>query len=106
MLPRFLEDRRAGVAPMFALLLVPMVGMVGAAIDYTMALKVRSQLLAAADSASIAAVARSSPALAAAGTMTQDGSIAAGATDARKIFDAQLSLPVKAMLSQVSATVT
>src|SRR5882724_8559543 len=105
-LQRFLKDRRGGVAPMFAILLVPLIGTVGAAIDYTMALKIRSQLLAAADSASVGSVAKSSPGLAAAATMSADGSIPAGATDATKIFNAQLSTQTSSMLSKVTATVT
>ena len=32
---RFLADQRAGVAPMFALAIVPIIGLVGAAVDYS-----------------------------------------------------------------------
>ena len=36
-LRRFLKDRRAGVAPMFALAIIPVIGLTGAAIDYSRA---------------------------------------------------------------------
>ena len=55
-----------------------------------MAAKIRTQLLAAADAASVGSVAKTSAALAAAATMSSDGPIPAGATDATKIFNAQL----------------
>jgi len=105
-LQRLLNDRRGGVAPMFALALIPLVGTVGAAIDYSMASKVRSQLLAAADSASVGSVSKSSAALAAAATMTADGPIAAGATDATNIFNAQISTQSGFTLKTLTATVT
>ena len=42
LLSRFLKDRRGGVAPMFALAIIPVIGFVGAAIDYSRANSVRS----------------------------------------------------------------
>src|SRR5262245_1263661 len=74
----------------FALALIPIVGAVGAAVDYSRANNYRTQLLAAADAASVGSVAKNSPAVAAAGTMSADGQIDVGITDARNIFNAQL----------------
>src|SRR5947208_509023 len=54
LLPRFLKDRRGGVAPMFALTLVPIVGFIGAAIDYSRANSIRTSMQAAADATSLA----------------------------------------------------
>ena len=48
----------------FALALVPITGAVGAAVDFSRANNIRSQLLAAADAASVGSVAKSSPAMA------------------------------------------
>jgi Flp pilus assembly protein TadG len=52
-LSRFLADRRAGVAPMFALGLVPIVGMVGAAVDYSRAGGARTAMQAALDATAL-----------------------------------------------------
>ena len=46
---RFSEDRRANVAIIFALALIPIVGCVGAGIDYGHAISVRTALQAALD---------------------------------------------------------
>src|SRR4051812_8622880 len=51
---RFLRDRRAGVAPMLALGLVPLVGAIGAAVDYSRANSVRTAMQAALDSTALA----------------------------------------------------
>ncbi len=52
----FGRDERGVVALMFGLSLVPMVGLVGAALDYNRASNVRGTLQAAADAAALAAV--------------------------------------------------
>jgi len=51
---QFLEDRRAATAITFALLLVPIMGATGLAIDYSMASNERSRLQNAADAAALA----------------------------------------------------
>jgi Flp pilus assembly protein TadG len=75
----------------FTLLLVPLMGAVGAAVDFSVANKARTELQAAADAGAVGSVAKSSPAMAAAQTMSEDGPIAAGVTDALNIFNAQLA---------------
>ena len=105
-LHRLIKDRRGGVTPMFALLLVPLIAAIGSAVDYSMAAKIRTQLIAAADAASVSSVAKSSAALAAAATMSSDGSIPAGVADATKIFNAQVTTQAGYSLSSVTATVT
>lgn len=51
---RFLQDRRGGVAPMFALAIVPVFGLVGAAVDYSRANSVRTGMQSAIDATSLA----------------------------------------------------
>ena len=51
---RFLLQSRGSVAPLLALALVPIVGLVGAAVDYSRASDVRTKLQAAMDSAVLA----------------------------------------------------
>ena len=51
LLARFFQDRRGGVAPLLALTMVPIVGIVGAGVDYSRASAARVGLQAALDSA-------------------------------------------------------
>jgi len=53
---RFVGDRRANVAVIFALVMVPTVFLLGMALDYTHAQRMKSNLDAATDSAAVAAV--------------------------------------------------
>lgn len=87
----FVRDRRGNIAVIFALSCVPLITVIGCAVDYARATQVRSKLQAAADAASVGSVAKASPAFIAAGTMTSDGSIAVGVTDARNIFNANVA---------------
>ena len=50
---RFLKDRKAGIAPILALGLVPLVGAVGAAADYSRASAVHTAMQAALDSTAL-----------------------------------------------------
>jgi Flp pilus assembly protein TadG len=88
---RFRRDQSGNVTLIFGLALIPVFGAVGAAVDYSNANKVRTALQAAADAATIGAVAKSSPAMLAAATMKKDGTIAAGVTDAKNIFTADMT---------------
>lgn len=54
LLSRFMQDRRGGVAPMFALAIIPLIGLVGAAIDYSRANSVRVGMQAAIDATALA----------------------------------------------------
>ena len=53
---RFARDRKANVAVIFAIMMVPTVYLLGMALDYTQAQRRQSQLNAAADAAAISAV--------------------------------------------------
>lgn len=50
---RFLRDREASVAPLLALLTIPLFGFVGAAVDYSNASSVRTSMQASLDSAAL-----------------------------------------------------
>ena len=58
----FLKDRRGNIAPIFALSLIPTVGMIGAAVDYSRASSLRTAMQAALDSSTLA-LANSAPGL-------------------------------------------
>jgi Flp pilus assembly protein TadG len=67
---RFLKDRRGGVAPMFAIAIVPVFGLVGAAVDYSRASSVRTGMQSAIDATALA-MAKLAPTLTAAQLQTQ-----------------------------------
>ena len=50
---RFVADQRGGVAPMFALAIVPIIGLVGAAVDYSRGNAARTAMLAALDATAL-----------------------------------------------------
>ncbi len=102
---QFGRDRRGNIAVIFALACVPLITTVGCAVDYSRATQIRAKLQAAADSASVGAVAKASPGFAAAGTMTSDGSIAVGVTDAKNIFNANVANLTGYTLNSVTPTV-
>jgi hypothetical protein len=105
MLQRFIQNSTGGVAPMFAIAAIPLIGAIGAAIDYSRAASVRTQLLAAADAASLASVRKGSAAMTAAAGMSNDGPIADGATEATKIFNAEITGAKGYTLSSITADV-
>jgi Flp pilus assembly protein TadG len=102
---RFVQDQRGNIAVIFTLACVPVITVVGCAVDYSRATQVRAKLQAAADAASVGAVAKVSPAFAAAGSMTSDGPIPAGVTDARNIFSANAANLTGYTLTSVTPTV-
>ncbi len=51
---RFCRDRRGGVAPMFAIAVIPVFGLVGAAVDYSRANSIRAGMQSAIDATSLA----------------------------------------------------
>jgi Flp pilus assembly protein TadG len=87
----FRSDQRGNVVMIFAIVSIPILTGVGCAIDYSMAVKMRTRLQAAADIASVAAVAKLSPGFVAATSMTGDGPVTVGVTDANNVFDSNVS---------------
>jgi Flp pilus assembly protein TadG len=77
---RFFADERGGVAPIFALAIVPIIGLAGAAVDYSRAAAARSAMYAALDATGLM-LSRD------AATMTP-GQVSAKATD---IFNSEFS---------------
>jgi Flp pilus assembly protein TadG len=90
LLNRFRRDKSGNIALMFAVASLPVMTAVGCAIDYSRATQMRSKLQAAIDAASVGSVAKNSPGFIAAGSMTGDGSIAAGVTDATNLFNGNM----------------
>jgi Putative Flp pilus-assembly TadE/G-like len=91
---------------LFMLALLPILSAIGCAIDYSRATQIKSKLQAAADAASVGSIAKTSPAFVAAGTMTTDGPIPAGKTDATNIFNGNMSGVTGYTLNSMTPTVT
>jgi Flp pilus assembly protein TadG len=91
LLHSFAKNSRGNVAVIFTLAMIPILIAVGCAIDYTMATKIRVKLQAAADAASVAALATKSPGYVVGAAMLTDGPIPVGVTDAIKVFYGNLS---------------
>jgi Flp pilus assembly protein TadG len=62
LLRSYLQDRSASVVPMFALAIIPVVGLVGAAVDYSRANSIRAGVQGALDATALA-MAKSAPTL-------------------------------------------
>jgi Flp pilus assembly protein TadG len=103
---RFRHDRSGNIAVIFTLALLPILSAIGCTLDYSRATQLRSKLQSAIDAASVGSVAKKSPAFIAAGTMTGDGAIPAGVTDARNIFDGNMSGAAGYTLNSVTPVVT
>ena len=91
LLNRFRGNKSGNIAVIFALASLPIMTAVGCAVDYSRANQLRSKVQAAVDAASVGSVAKSSPGFIAAGSMTSDGPIPAGVTDATNIFNANMT---------------
>src|SRR5438105_10114802 len=103
---RFRRDKRGNIVTLFALTLVPGLAVAGGAVDYRRADKIRTRLQLAADTASVGSVAKNSPAFAAAGSMTSDGPIPVGVTDATNIFNGNMVGQTGYTLNSLTVTVT
>jgi Flp pilus assembly protein TadG len=103
---RFGWNRRGNIAVTFALVCVPLVYVIGCAVDCTRVAELRSRLQAAANAASAGSVAKIAPGLRAAYVMTSDGPVAVGAADAANIFHASMFGVTGYALDSMVATVT
>jgi Flp pilus assembly protein TadG len=87
LLKRFKTDSSGNIAVIMAIAILPVTAAIGCAVDYTLASRMKSKLQSAADAASVAAITRNSAGYNAAVSMSQNGSIAAGVTDANIVFN-------------------
>jgi Flp pilus assembly protein TadG len=86
LLARFGGDKRANIAVIFGISVIPILTAVGCAIDYSTATRLRAKLQSAADAASIASISQNSAGYKAAALMTSDGAVPAGVAEANNIF--------------------
>jgi Flp pilus assembly protein TadG len=93
LLRHFRSDKRGNVAVIFIFALLPILTAIGAVTDYSMASRMRAKMQSAADAAAVASISKNSAGYIAASTMTSNGSIAAGVTDANNLFCGNLNVP-------------
>ncbi|TCR90082.1 pilus assembly protein TadG-related protein [Rhizobium sp. BK376] len=105
-LKRLLKSRGGNFGVITALLIVPIAVCAGLAVDFTNAYEVKTQLMDAADAAALGAISDSSPALAQAQQMTQDGEITVGNQDGLALFLSQRNFELKQLPLNVSVKVT
>ena len=98
--------KAGNVAITFGLAVVPVIGMAGAAVDYSRASRIKAILMAAADAASVGSIARSSIGYATAAAMPADGPVPLGQVNAINIFNGAINGKTGFTLASLSATVT
>lgn len=101
-LSQFGNNSKANVAITFAIASIPILTAIGCAVDYSLAARMQSKMQAASDAASVGSISQSAPGYAAAGTMTGDGSVDSGVTDAKNIFMSNLCGPIAGGCADVS----
>jgi hypothetical protein len=83
---RLRDDRSANFATMAGILMVPLFGCIGLAVDYTQASSIRSQLQNAADVAALGSIGENSPGMQEANAMAGDGPVRSAREDALNLF--------------------
>lgn len=94
---RFWKDRGGNFGIMTALVMVPLIGIAGVALDFSRALNVKAQLAGAADAAAVGAIAEKSKAVAQALAIPGNGTVALDAAEARTIFFGQMSVEIASL---------
>ena len=105
MLWDLIKDKTGNFSITTALVLVPLLGVAGLAVDFSNAMMARSSLQNAADAAAIGAIAEKSAGVASSFGMG-DGSVAVSKADALKIFKGQISTTSGFELISADATIT
>ncbi|WP_137137029.1 pilus assembly protein TadG-related protein [Rhizobium sp. FKY42] len=101
----FRTNRDGNFGVLTALMLVPLIGIAGLAVDLGMAVDERSALMNAADAAAVGALSEKSATVAQAMNMSANGEIQLGNDDARRLFLAQLPQSLRDRLSNVAVSI-
>ncbi|CAN7446310.1 pilus assembly protein [Pararhizobium sp. LjRoot255] len=89
-LKKLLADRSGNFALMGAIVIVPILGCAGMAIDFARAMELKAQLQNAADAAIVGSIAEKSAGVAQAINMPQDGPVPLSEEEAEALFEAQM----------------
>jgi hypothetical protein len=101
----FFKNTSGNFGILAALMLVPVIGAAGLALDYSNALTVKTRIQGAADAAALAAVAESSIGVKQAMAMSGDGEVPFAADEAIRFFKAQNEGDTDFKLDEVSAKI-
>lgn len=99
------RDSAGNFGVLTALILVPLIGVAGLAVDVGIAVDERQALMNAADSAALGALSEKSTSVAQALAMSSDGEILLGNKDGERLFLAQLPQGMKDRLKTVSVSI-
>lgn len=101
---KIVKDRHGNIGLMAAILMAPLVGSAGLAVDVGRAMQVKNDLMVAADSAALAALSERSVGVIAASASTQDGRIILSEIEATVLFrqNAKLSPDVKVTSAEIT----
>lgn len=102
----FLQDRRGNFGVMTAILMVPLLGAAGIAVDYSNESELHTELMEAADAAALGAIAPNTVGYKAIQAMAGDGEITVAEADANDMFMAQRSSGLSQTLSDLPVNVT
>lgn len=105
MIARLYRDRSGNFGIMTALLLVPLIGAAGLAVDFSNALAVKTDLQDAADAAALGAIAASSAGVKTALMMSGDGEVTLSEQDAMALFSEKSAENDRYKLVSAKATV-
>ena len=90
-LTAFRSSERGNVAIIFGFCMIPMIGLVGAGVDYSRAARIQTILQAAADAAALGSIAQASPGYTYALSMPSNGPVPIAQTQAVNIFDGEIA---------------
>src|SRR5580704_7127214 len=85
----FRSAKSGNVALIFAFTMIPMIGLVGAGVDYSRAARIKTIMQAAADAAALGSIAQASQGYTAALSMNSPGPVPAAQTQAVNIFNGE-----------------
>ena len=105
-LTAFRSAKGGNVAIIFGFCMIPMIGLVGAGVDYSRAARIKTIMQAAADAAALGSVAQASPGYTAALTMPSNGPVPIAQTQAGNIFNGELDGRTGFTVTNFSAVVT
>jgi Flp pilus assembly protein TadG len=89
-LTAFAAAERGNVAIIFGFCMIPMIGLVGAGVDYSRAARIQTVMQAAADAAALGSIAQASPGYTYALSMPSNGPVPIAQTQAGNIFNGEI----------------
>jgi Flp pilus assembly protein TadG len=104
-LTAFRSAKGGNVALIFAFTMIPMIGLVGAGVDYSRAARIKTIMQAAADAAALGSIAQASQGYTAALSMNSPGPVPAAQAQAINIFNGEITGRTGFAVTNLSAVV-